>query len=64
VNRNKSAVTLAVERPLLGFEFFRDRDGRVRVTVAPMALKRAKDRLRRLTSRRWGVSMEWRIQAI
>ena len=28
VNRQKSAVAPAVERPLLGFEFFRDRDGR------------------------------------
>src|SRR3954470_14857884 len=35
VNRHKSAVALAVERPLLGFAFFRYRDGRVGVTVAP-----------------------------
>jgi group II intron reverse transcriptase/maturase len=33
VNRQKSAVAPAVERPLLGFEFFRDRSGKVRVTV-------------------------------
>ena len=30
----------------------------------PKALKRAKDRLRALTSRRWGVSMERRIKEI
>ena len=41
VNRQKSAVAPAVERPLLGFEFFRYRDGRIGVTVAPKALKRA-----------------------
>ena len=28
VNRQKSAVALAVERPLLGFQFFRDRPAR------------------------------------
>ena len=45
VNRQKSAVAPAVERPLLGFEFFRDKAGKVRVTVAPKALKRAQDRI-------------------
>ena len=38
--------------------------GEVRVLVDPKALRRAKDRLRALTSRRWGVSMERRIDAI
>ena len=38
--------------------------GEVRVLVAPKALRRAKDRLRSLTSRRWGVSMERRIEEI
>src|SRR6266498_905061 len=64
VNRQKSAVAPAVERPLLGFQFFRYRDGRVGVTVAPKALKRAEDRIRELTTRNWGVSMERRIKEI
>ncbi len=64
VNRQKSAVAPAVERPLLGFRFFRDRAGKVRVTVAPKALKRAEDRVRQLTTRNWGVSMERRIKEI
>ncbi len=64
VNRQKSVVAPAVERPLLGFQFFRDRAGTVRVTVAPKALKRAQQRLRRLTARNWGVSMERRIREI
>jgi hypothetical protein len=64
VNRQKSAVAPAVKRPLLGFEFFRYRDGRVGVTVAPKALKRAEDRIRELTTRNWGVSMERRIKEI
>ena len=64
VNRHKSAVAPAVEGPLLGFAFFRYRDGRVGVTVAPKALKRAQDRIRRLTTRNWGVSMERRVKEI
>jgi len=64
VNRRKSAVAPAVERPLLGFQFFRYRDGRIGVTVAPKALKRAQERIRQLTTRNWGVSMERRIKEI
>ena len=63
VNREKSAVDLATKRPLLGFGFFR-RDGQVRVRVDGNARQRAKRRLRELTARRWGVSMERRIAEI
>jgi RNA-directed DNA polymerase len=63
VNRQKSAVDLAKKRTLLGFRFF-GRDGEVKVRVDPKARERAKDRLRRLTSRKWGVSMERRIEEI
>jgi RNA-directed DNA polymerase len=63
VNRGKSAVVPALESTLLGFGFF-DRGYGVRVRVDPKAWKRAKDRLRRLTGRRWGVSMERRIREI
>ena len=47
-----------------GFQFFRYRDGRIGVKVAPKALKRAQDRIRQLTTRNWGVSMERRIKEI
>jgi RNA-directed DNA polymerase len=63
VNRGKSAVVPALESTLLGFGFF-DRGYGVRVRVDPKAWKRAKDRLRQLTGRRWGVSMERRIREI
>lgn len=62
VNRRKSAVARATRRPFLGFGFF-VREGKVKVRIDPEARKRAKERLRKLTSRRWGVSMERRIQA-
>lgn len=63
VNREKSAVDRATRRTLLGFGFFK-RDGEIKVRIDPKARKRVKDRLRRLTSRRWGTSMERRIAAI
>lgn len=63
VNRGKSAVDRAMKRTLLGFAFFR-REGEVKVRVDPKARVRAKDRLRQLTSRRWGVSMGRRINEI
>ena len=63
VNREKSVVARALRRPFLGF-CLRPRMGEVRVLVDPKALKRAKDRLRALTSRRRGISMERRIDEI
>jgi RNA-directed DNA polymerase len=63
VNREKSVVARSVRRPLLGFGFFY-RDGEAKVRVDPTRLKRAKDRLRQLTARNWGVSMERRIEEL
>ena len=63
INRHKSVVAPAQNRTFLGFGFFY-RDGQVKLRVDTKARKRAKDRLRQLTSRRWGVSMERRITQI
>jgi RNA-directed DNA polymerase len=63
VNAQKSAVASAGTRAFLGFAFHR-RDGKVRIGVSRKAPKRAKQRLRELTARTWGVSMERRIHAI
>lgn len=63
VNREKSAVDRATKRNLLGFGFMR-RGELVTIRIDPKAPQRAKDHLRRLTSRRWGVSMERRIAMI
>lgn len=63
VNRGKSAVGSAFKATLLGFGFLR-RDGEVKVRIDPKARERAKDRLRRLTSPRWGVSMGRRIREV
>jgi RNA-directed DNA polymerase len=63
VNRRKSAVAPATTRPFLGFGFYR-RAGQVRIGVSAKARQRAKDRLRELTARTWGVPMERRIHAL
>src|SRR5450432_3079342 len=63
VNREKSVVDRATKRPLLGFGFFA-RGGEIQVRIDPKARKRAKDRLRQLTARTWGVPMDRRIFAI
>lgn len=63
MNREKSAVARVTSRPFLGFGFL-GRHGLVQVRVDPNARTRAKERLRTLTSRSWGVSMETRIQVI
>lgn len=60
VNREKSKVVPASVATLLGFGFYFTRGG-VRIRVDPKALKRCKDRIRGLTSRRWSVAMEHRI---
>jgi RNA-directed DNA polymerase len=61
VNRQKSSVSTASAATLLGFGFYFAVGGKVGVRVAPKAWKRLKVRLRALTRRTWGVSMEHRI---
>lgn len=63
VNADKSAVAPATKRSLLGFSFFY-RKGEVKVRIDPKAKKAAKDRIRRLTARTWGISMTERIIAV
>lgn len=60
VNADKSAVAPATKRGLLGFCFFY-RKGEVKVRIDPKAKKAAKDRIRKLTSRSWGISTAERI---
>lgn len=63
VSRDKSRVDRAMKRPFLGFSFYR-RDGRVKIGVDRKARQRVKQRLRQLTARTWGVSMQRRIHAL
>jgi len=61
VNRDKSGIGPATAVFLLGFGFFL-RNGAVMIRVAPGAKRAMKQRIRRLTSRSWGVSMPYRIE--
>jgi group II intron reverse transcriptase/maturase len=63
VNRDKSSVGSAFKATLLGFGFLK-RKGEIKIRIDPKARKRAKDRLREITSRRWGVSMRRRIREV
>jgi RNA-directed DNA polymerase len=57
INEEKSAVASVFTRQFLGFAFWR-RQGTVRLRVAPKALKTMKDRVRVLTRRTRGRSLE------
>lgn len=63
VNHDKSRVGRATQIMLLGFGMLMWR-GQVRIRVAPEALARMRQRVRRLTSRRWAVSLQTRIDAL
>jgi RNA-directed DNA polymerase len=63
VNAEKAGVDSAFKRGLLGFGFFA-RKGQVKVRIDAKAKKAVKARVRRLTSRRWSISMHVRIGAL
>lgn len=63
VNRHKSTVGSATKVMMLGFGFLL-RNGTVQVRVAPEAVRRMKARIRRLTSRSWGVSLSRRLSIL
>jgi RNA-directed DNA polymerase len=56
VNEQKSAVARPWERKFLGFSFTRHREPKRR--IAPKAVRRFKERVREMTSRTRGVSIE------
>lgn len=60
VNRDKSVINPANVATLLGFGFYFVKGG-VKIRVAPKASRRMKETIRRLTSRKWSVSMDYRI---
>ncbi|WP_254893639.1 group II intron reverse transcriptase/maturase [Mycobacterium malmoense] len=63
VNQDKSSITPATSALLLGFGFFFT-GSEVKIRVAPKAWQRVKARIRALTSRRWSVSMGYRIMRL
>jgi RNA-directed DNA polymerase len=63
VNRDKSAVDYPTNRKFLGFSFYRIK-GVTRIRVHPKSLKRLKARLKELTGRSIGISMEARVNKL
>jgi group II intron reverse transcriptase/maturase len=57
VNESKSAVAKAASRPFLGFALWYGRGGKVKLRVAPKALRKMKDQVRQLTRRTRGRSL-------
>jgi RNA-directed DNA polymerase len=62
VNSEKSAVGRAWERKFLGFSFTANREPRRR--IAPQAVKRFRERIRKLTRRNRGVSLEMMVKQL
>jgi hypothetical protein len=63
VNRDKSAVDYPTNRKFLGFSFYWVK-GVTRIRVHPKSLKRLKARLKELTGRSIGISMEARVNKL
>ncbi|MEQ2529735.1 group II intron reverse transcriptase/maturase [Bacillaceae bacterium CLA-AA-H227] len=63
VNQEKSAVGKPKARIFLGISFYQNR-GKTRVFVPKERKKRFEEKLKKLTNRNWGVSMEYRILKI
>jgi RNA-directed DNA polymerase len=63
VNRDKSAVDYPTNRKFLGFSFYYLK-GIARIRVHPKSYKRLKTRLKELTGRSIGISMEARIDKL
>ena len=61
VNDEKSQVVACTEFEFLGFSFPKTRGN---INVAPKSIKRFKQRIKELTGRSWGVSMERRLSEL
>jgi RNA-directed DNA polymerase len=62
VNVEKSAVDRPWKRKYLGFSFTMEKQSRIR--LASKTTRRFKDKVRQITSRSWGISMEDRVQKL
>lgn len=58
VNESKSAVDLAVRRTILGYSMWRGPKGSVKLRVAPKAMKVMKEKVRQITGRSGGRSIQ------
>ena len=63
VNKGKSAVDRPTKRKFLGFSFYTAKGG-YQARIHPKSIKRIKDKIKSITSRKWSISMEQRIKKL
>ncbi len=61
VNRDKSGVYHYTEGGMLGFGFYKDAEERIHCRVLDESYRRFRRKLKRLTSRRWSISLDDRM---
>ena len=64
VNPKKSSVQHAATATILGFGFYFARGGGIAIRVSEASMARMRHRIRRLSRRRWGVTMSVRVDAL
>ncbi len=64
INASKSAVDHVRNRKLLGFTFWMERDGKSKVRISPKSLGRFKERVRSLTKRHRGRSLQQTVDEL
>lgn len=62
INKQKSAVDCPSQRKFLGFSFTSCLE--VKLRIAPQTKEKFKDKIRQLTNRNWGISMEERLKRL
>jgi len=63
VNQSKSAVDKPERRKFLGFSFYWSK-GEPRIRIHQRSYQRLKEKVKRVTNRNWGVSMEYRLKKL
>jgi len=64
VNEGKSAVAKPSKRKFLGFSFYFKRGGVPGIRIHQRSYQRLKEKVKRVTNRNWGVSMDYRLKKL
>ena len=64
VNEEKSAVESPIRRKFLGFSFYYKKGGKPAIRIHNRSYQKLKEKVRRVTNRNWGVSMEYRLKKL
>ena len=64
VNEGKSAVDKPERRKFLGFSFYRKKGGKPGIRIHQRSYQRLREKVKRVTNRNWGVSMEYRLKKL